>query len=205
MSMLKSWWVKVGVAGALAAGGLVQAAPITYNFEAFGDGTALGSQISGLSFTNALVLRAGDSLNDVEFPPHSGAAVVMDDGGAIEIQFAAPVLGVSAFFTYTVPLTIEAFDSSHQSLGSVTGTFSANTQLSGFSGSSPNEELGLLFSTAQIASVRFTGDSAGASFALDDLTVEFAQGGGTVPEPQSLALVLAALAASAAVARRRRA
>src|SRR5438445_3289421 len=54
----------------------VQADSITLtDFEGLVDGTSVGSLIPGLVFTNATVLTAGISLNDFDFPPHSGKNV----------------------------------------------------------------------------------------------------------------------------------
>lgn len=108
-----------------------QADPVVLDFEGFTDSTAVTNQYAGLVFTNATVLTAGISLNEFEFPPHSGSNVVFDDGGPMSISFTSPVAGFSGYFTYTVPITITASDASNNLLGSVTSLFSSNLALSG--------------------------------------------------------------------------
>src|SRR5580700_6502590 len=56
------------------------------------DGTSITTQFPGLTFTNTTVISAGISLNEFEFPPHSGSNVAFDDGGPITIAFTNPVL-----------------------------------------------------------------------------------------------------------------
>ena len=164
----------------------VAASPIT--FEAFADGDALTNQIAGLTFANTNVLSAGVSLNETEYPPHSGSNVVVDAGGAITVAFATPVAAVSGFFTYGVPLLFSAFDSTNNLIGTAASSFNANTALSGDAGSSPNEFLELL-SPLGIASIVILGDPAGQSFTLDDLTVTPFPDTTPVPEPSTLVLL----------------
>ena len=161
------------------------AAPITINFDSLEDLTTVGTEFEGLTFLNATVLTSGISLNEFEFPPHSGANVVLDDGGAISISFATPVFSFGGFFTYLAPLTLTAFDTSNNTLGSVGSLFSSNLALSGEMGSSPNELL-QFFSRVAIGSVLIAGDPVGGSFVLDDLTYDATR----VPEPGSLALLV---------------
>ncbi len=175
------------------------AAPVLYDFEAFNDSEALTNQISGLSFGQATVLAAGLSLNEIEFPPHSGSKVVFDDGGPLSISFAAPVFSVGGFFNYLTALNFSAYDSGDNLLGSLTSLFASNLGLSGDPGSSSNEFLSFDSSAGLISKVVISGDALGASFTLDDLSVD---AGLTVPEPQSLALVLAACAAASLRCRR---
>ncbi len=148
----------------------------TINFEGLTDGTSVGSYYAGLTFTNATVLSAGVSLNELEFPPHSGQNVVLDDGGPIRINFALPVSAFSAYFTYASPLLISAFDGSGTLLGAVTSSFLANYTSSG---NPPNELLSLAFGQG-IASVLLAGDPAGGSFVMDDISYSV---GGAVPPP----------------------
>ena len=152
-------------------------------FEGFSDSTSLTSQYPGLTFQSATVITAGISLNEFEFPPHSGINVVFDDGGPISILFASPIIGFSGYFTYGLPLTLNAFDSGSNQVGQALSLFSSNLALSGDTGSSPNEFLSLSFA-AGISSVTITGDPAGGSFVLDDATFT------PVPEPNSLVLLL---------------
>lgn len=166
--------------------GKASAAPITINFDGLTEFDAVLNQFSGLTFSNATVLTAGTSLNEFEFPPHSGANVVFDDAGAMSIAFATPIFNFGGFFTYLSPLTLTAFDTSNNPLGTVSSSYLTNLALSGDAGSSPNETLQFLSSIA-IGSVTIAGDPAGGSFALDDLTYDTQPA--AVPEPGTLVLV----------------
>ena len=182
----------------LALGMSVATAPasatvVTYDFEGLADSTTIISQFSGLTFSNTIALKAGFSLNEFEFPPRSGDVVVSDDGGAINISFAAPVFSVGGYFTYGSALTLQAFDSSNNLLGvAVASLFGSNLGLSGDPGSSSNELLSYADIGGAIARVTITGDHLGGSFVMDDLRVD---NGNSVPEPQTLLLALALLGA----------
>src|SRR5580704_11463446 len=90
----------------------------TIDFENLSDSTSVGSAYasSGVIFTNALVVTAGISLNEFDFPPNSGSNVVVDNGGPITLTFLTPVSSFSGFFTYALPLTVDGFGSSNQLL-----------------------------------------------------------------------------------------
>ena len=152
----------------------------TIDFEGLSDGALVTTQYSGLTFSNAQILTAGVSLNELEFPPHSGVNVVSDYSGPIAIVFATPVSSVSGYFTYSAALTLTAYNSSATVLGSIASAFTSNDALSGDPGSSPNELLQLSFSSG-ISELVIAGDPNGGSFALDDLT--YSTGGVTTPEP----------------------
>ncbi|MGI0134777.1 MAG: hypothetical protein ACREBW_07470, partial [Candidatus Micrarchaeaceae archaeon] len=145
------------LACSLALPGLL-AADTVLNFESLGDGVSVTTQFSGLTFSNTIALTAGISLDEFEFPPHSGSVVVSDDGGPIGITFAAPVTTFGGYFTYAEPLTLTAFDASSTAVDSATSAFSNNMGLSGDPGSSPNELLSLSFAGG-ISSVLLEGDS----------------------------------------------
>jgi hypothetical protein len=170
------------------------------DFETLNDGDAATNLLPGLTFSDATVLVAGVSLNEVDFPPHSGTKVVVDDGGAMSIVFSAPQLTVGGYFNYATGLTFQAFDTGHTLLGSQASAFGSNLGTSGDPGSSPNEFLQLT-SLSGIGSITVTGDPGGGSFTLDDLTLTPLDNGTTpVPEPATIVLTLA----GAAALRRRR-
>jgi hypothetical protein len=179
---------------ALCTTATASAAPIVIDFESFNDFDLVTTQIPGITFSDTAALQAGVSLNELELPPHSGTAVAFDFGGPISIMFDVPVYGVGGYFTHLVPVSLEAFDASNNSLGVVTSAFSDNLALSGDAGSSPNEFL-QFSSSAGIESIVITGDPFGGSLTLDDLTIE------PVPEPATLGLVMAG--AIAALRKRR--
>jgi hypothetical protein len=158
------------------------------DFESFNDGDILTSQIPGLTFTNTIVLSAGISLNEFEFPPYSGNNVASDNGGPITIDFASPITSFSGYFTYLEPLTIAAFDASNTEVTAAASAFSSNDALFGDPGSTPNEFLQVSFA-AGIASVIIEADPNGGSFTMDDLTYASAAPS-TVPEPGTAILIL---------------
>ena len=144
-----------------------QNSPLT--FEGYADSTILTNQYTGAIFSNAIVLTKGITLNEFEFPPHGGSNVASDNGGPMSLSFSSGVNSFSAYFTYGVPLTVQAFDSSNHLLTSATSAFSNNEAVSGVSGSRANELLQVT-STTSIFTVVITGSSQGASFVMDDVT-----------------------------------
>src|SRR5258708_10007966 len=86
------------------------AASSVIDFETLTDGVAVTTQFAGLTFSDATVLVAGASLNEIDFPPHSGTHVVFDDGGPLSIALATPQLSVGGYFNYTSGLLFQAFD-----------------------------------------------------------------------------------------------
>jgi len=177
----------------LLASPAVLAGPIVITFEDLSDGTFVTTQYPNLTVSNAIIATAGVSLNELEFPPESGSNVVIDSGGPISVAFSSPVSSFGGFFTYTVPLTVQGFDSSNALLASSSSLFSNNlaclagAPCSGDPGSSPDEFI-QVNSSAGFASVIITGDPAGSSFALDDVTYSLLQTS-SVPEPSSLILL----------------
>ena len=179
----------------LAAAGpaCLKADIVTIDFETFpdstpvADSTSIATQYPGLTFTNTTVITAGISLNEFEFPPHSGSNVAFDDGGPIAVAFASPILSFGGYFTYAEPLTLLAFDASSTQVAAAASLFSNNEALSGDLGSSPNEFLQVSFASG-FSSVTITGDPAGGSFVMDDMTYVTPTTG--VPEPGSIFLLL---------------
>jgi hypothetical protein len=168
-------------------------ADIFATFENFHDSEALTTQIAGVQFTNALVVSSSISLNEADFPPHSGDNVVFDNGGPIGLIFDSNTLGgsvfdFSAYFTFVAPLTLTAFNSSNSAIATVHSAFSNNTGTGGEAGSSPNELLQLT-SSDPISSIVITGDLNGSSFTMDDLTVEIGTSAITIPEPRAVHLL----------------
>jgi PEP-CTERM motif-containing protein len=172
---------------------LAHADIIGIDFDAFTEFDALGAQVPGLTFSNATVLTAGSSLNELEFPPHSGSNVIFDDGGIMSIAFDAPIISFGGYFTYLGPLTLTAYDAAHNVLGQVGSLFNSNLALSGDAGSAANEFIQFT-SALGIASVTIAGDSFGGSFVMDDLTFDDGRTSESVPEPSTAALFGLALA-----------
>jgi hypothetical protein len=169
---------------------------IVVNFDAFAEFDAVAGQLPGMSFSNATVLTAGSSLNELEFPPHSGGNVIFDDGGFMSIAFDAPIVSFGGHFTYLGPLTLTAYDAAHNVLGQVGSLFNSNLLLSGDAGSVANEFIQFT-SALGIASVTIAGDPFGGSFVMDDLTFDDGRTSESVPEPTTLALFGVALGVGA--------
>lgn len=175
------------------------------DFEGLPDSTILTDQYPGLTFSNAIILTAGISLNEFEFPPHSGTNVVSDNGGPMTIMFSSPILSFGGYFTSLEPLAVTAFDRSNTILDSSTSQFSNNLAClegppcSGDLGSSPNEFIQVT-SALGISSVTIEGDPAGGSFTLDDATITPLPNA-AVPEPSSILSFLTGMAVLAAFRR----
>ncbi len=174
---------------ALAAGPVL-AAPTVIDFEDRLDGDVVAAQYADLAFANATAITAGFSLNEFEFPPASGNNVVFEDGVGLSIDFATPMGSVYGRFNYRAPLIFEAFDASNGLLATIASLFGSNLGISGELGSITNEVIGAT-SIGGISRVVITGDPAGGSFTLDDLTFERAAPVNGVPEPSTLLLVVA--------------
>ena len=101
----------------LASPARLIADPIVIDFEGLQDGTILSNQYSGVTFSNAIILTAGISLNEFEFPPLSGTNVASDNGGAMSIDFSASVLGFGGHFTYSEALALQAFNARRRLAG----------------------------------------------------------------------------------------
>lgn len=147
----------------------LRADDLVYDLESLVDGTSLTTQISGLTFGNSIVLSSRISLNEYEFPAHSGVNAVSDNGGPITIVFESPVQSFAAYFTYGRTLNIQAFNEANQQVAAAVSRFSNNEALSGVSGSVPNEFLSVT-SSQGISSVTITAAATGGSFVMDDLT-----------------------------------
>jgi hypothetical protein len=167
------------------------------DFEGFLDNTALTNQYPGINFTNTAIWTAGLTLNELEFPPHSGGNVAVDTGGPVTITFAVPILSFSGYFTYSLALTIEAFDSLNQNVGTTNSAFSSNFVSSG---NAPNELLQVSFAGG-ISSLTITGGAGGSSFVFDDASLDTPDN--VIPEPSSGFLTVSGLLLALAVGSRR--
>ena len=166
------------------------AGSITVDFEGIADSTSLTNQYTGLLFSGANAITAGLSLSDVEFPPRSGTSVAVNTGGPITIAFTTPVLTFGGYFTYTSPITVQAFDSLNQGVGTATSIHNSNFVSSGFA---PNELIQVSF-VGGIASLSISG--ASANFTIDDLTVTLPDTTMTsIPEPGSGLFLISGLLA----------
>jgi hypothetical protein len=160
----------------------------TITFEGLPDSTIITTQYRGLIFSNAIILTAGISLNEFEFPPYSGVNVLSDNGGPMSIVFSVSVSSFGAYFTYAEPLTLMAYNMHNVLVASIASPFSNNEALSGDTGSSPNEFLQLSY-TGGISRIVILGDPNGGSFTMDNATYT-----STVPEPVTSTLFATGLA-----------
>ena len=170
------------------ASGALSAA--TIDFEGLPDSTILTNQYPGLTFSDAIILTAGISLNEFEFPPHSGENVASDNNGPMTIAFATPVTSVSGYFTYSTNLFLTGYGTDSNPVVMASSAFTNNEALSGDMGSTPNEFIQLNFVNG-ISAVRINGDPDGGSFTLDDLS--FTSAAAPVPEPNGSLLLIAPL------------
>ena len=130
------------------------------DFESLPEGQPASTRVPGLSFTNATVLQAAASLNEVEYPPRSGKQVVCDVGGPMSISFTSPITSLGGFFTHQKSITIQAL--------SITGaTLATTTSSNGALGSSESLQLNW---NGPATKVVIKSDAAGSSFTLDDLS-----------------------------------
>jgi hypothetical protein len=153
----------------VACAGPVLAQSGALTFEGYLDGTILTNQFIGTTFSNAIILSAGITLNEFEFPP-LGTNAASDNGGPMTVTFTRPVRGFAGYFTYGVPLTIQALGASNNVVASQNSPYSDNEAQSGASGSQPNELLQVT-SGASIYKVVITGGAQGSSFTLDNAIV----------------------------------
>jgi hypothetical protein len=138
-------------------------------FEGLADNTVLTTQIPGATFTNAIVVSSGITLNEFESPPHSGSNTASDSGGPIAIAFTSPLSSFSAYFTYATGLTVQAFGATNNLLGTASSHYSDNEAMSGAPANHANELIQV--QANGIYKVVITGSAQGASFDMDDATL----------------------------------
>jgi hypothetical protein len=176
--------------GLFAPAARADSAPITIDFENLSDSTDVGSAYAsqGIIFNGATVLTAGVSLNELEFPPHSGTNVAFDANSPITLTFLTPISSFSAFFTYVSPVTVTGFDALNQAVATAQSLLSANNVSTG----NAPDELIQLNDSSGISQVTLAGDPAGGSFVFDDVTFTPINST-TVPEPGTLTLLALSL------------
>jgi len=169
----------------------VSAAIIPIDFEGLFDSDPIANTYTalGVTFTNAVALTAGITLNEFETPPHSGVNVAFDEGGPLTLNFTSPISMFSAYFTYVEPLLVTAYS------GAVpvrTATSLTNGNLVS-TGNPPNEFIQVQYSLG-INRIVIQGNPGGGSFVMDDVLFDSTVGtggggGGTAPEPGGFALL----------------
>jgi hypothetical protein len=154
------------------------------NFDGLVDGEDITNQFSEVLFQNAMIATSGFSLNEFQFPPMSGANVAFDSAGPITLDFASPVKILSAYFTYSTPLRLYAFDMALNLVETSLSLYSQNLAQSGDPGSSPNELISISYS-AGVKRLIIEGSAAGSSFTMDDLYFSVQN----IPAPQTVLLL----------------
>lgn len=184
-----------------AHGPAATASPIIVDFEGFSDGSSITNEIAGVSILQGgLVLTAGLSLNEVDFPPRSGQNVLLGNQ-TLTFDFTDTISEFTAFVTYAAPVELRIYDSFSQLLFFAVSGFSNNTATSGDPGSLPNE---MLRFDAGSGIDRVTLTSAG-DFVVDDVTFSRATvPPNPVPEPPGAMLLIAVTGAFLAARSRRR-
>lgn len=137
------------------------------DFEELNDSAPI-TQYAGLSFGNSTAVTSGVSLNEFEFPPHSGRNVAFDDGGPMVLTFNGTVSSFSGYFTHTTRLTLTGFDAVNNPVISKTTVSGNNLGLAGEANSAPNELVNLSFAGG-ISKIVISGAPGGSSFTLDDI------------------------------------
>lgn len=169
------------------------AAPVTLDFESLPDQLVVGNEYAGLGLSmvhGALSLTAGFSLNEVDFPPHSGVVALGNEltSSPLELLFSTPTNGLSAWFTYSAPLSIMSY--------AIDGTTLLGTVSSLSSSNFGRSEL-IDFGFSNVGRVVI---QSADYYILDDLRFD----SHAAPEPTSLGLVAFALAAAGMTASRSR-
>jgi hypothetical protein len=113
----------------------VSASSLTLNFEDFPDSTILTTQCSGVTFSNAIILTAGISLNEFKFP----RAPERMSSRITAARCQSVLQRFSGHFTYAEPLTLQGFDASNSDasnsmVAAVSSGFFDNEALSGDAG-----------------------------------------------------------------------
>jgi uncharacterized protein (TIGR03437 family) len=166
------------VVAALVLAGSVRA-QTTINFDNLNDGDVVAGQYPGATFSNAQIISAGFSLDELDYPTHSGQNAATDSAGPITLTLQSGAAGFSAYFTHSKPITVTAFDGSTK-ISSVASARN-NTAVSG-DGTAPNELLTV--NGSNITKIVVTGDAAGNSLVMDDVTITpVPAGGGGGPPP----------------------
>lgn len=169
----------------------VTASATLLDFESLADLDPVTTQYSsqGIEFDNAIALTSGFSLNEFDFPPHSGTVAIGDNGiSPLQIRFLQPSKDISGWFTYGAQLTISAYDSLNGLLGIVNSLGTNNL------GSSTLINIGL----NNVSRLSFVNSTVG-SFIIDDLnfakieTLPPSPGPGMIPEPPTLMLLIIGL------------
>jgi hypothetical protein len=148
------------------------------DFEGMPDMVSVTNQYAplGVNFQEGIILTAFSSLNEVDFPPHSGDQVLGDDMGPIVANFITPVSYSGAYFTYSKTLNLYAYDSSDNLITTASSLAYDNY--------GENEFISLS-SVTPISRLVIAGNPLGGSFIMDDFEFEPTT---VIPAPGALLL-----------------
>lgn len=177
--------------GLLATTSQLNATPVLLDFEDISDFTSVGDfyASTGVHFYNAISLTAGFSLNEYDFPPHSGLMAIGDNYAPIEIFFEHAANNINAYFTYSSQLTFSAYDSSGNSVGWFINQQTNNLQTSDL----------IALSFSNVSRLTISGASEN-SYIMDDFSFE---PGTPVPEPSTILLFVTGLSGLVSMAKRK--
>jgi hypothetical protein len=170
----------------------------TINFDDLPDLSDVGGfyhSTYGVDFQSSISLTAGFSLNEIDYPPHSGAGVIGDnvanDGDPLLINFVDPASLISGYFAYSSELTFTAYDHDGVFIGSSWSPNASNLESS----------LYIALSFSNVSLLEISGATAN-SFILDDLSFEKTPQTPGVPEGGSTFALLAVILPALALRRR---
>lgn len=193
----------------------LQAAPIVIDFEGLADNTAVTNQYAGVTFNNATALVSDISLASTLFPPYSGETALGGSGaGPVSAAFVNPITSFQAYFTYLDnTLEVRAYDSLNNLLATATPSSGCefNYLDNGLAGCVPNELIEIT-GVGNISTITFTSSFQSTQFVVDNFTYTPAAvqsvpnnppADPAVPEPGTVTLLSAGLAAIVWKARRK--
>src|SRR5262245_8791206 len=83
-----------------ARSGWGQPTATVIDFEGLADGVAIATQYPGMTYSSAVAVKSGISLNEAECPPRSGTNALADAGGPVTVVFSSPATAAGGYFTY---------------------------------------------------------------------------------------------------------
>lgn len=155
------------------------------DFEQFSDNDSLTTQVPELAFSDATVLTAGVSLNEIEFPPHSYDNVIAVFSGTLKINFDSPMSWVSAYISYADADGVDLYLYLYDINETILAYQSFQAPVSPPDNIISNQFISLGAAGIYSMAVSLDSNNQNHPFLLDDLTY--------IPEPASYLLVIVGL------------